>query len=123
MKRKHSNQDVTTVPGRTALKHACLAACRKVLERIARTKEMIFSESRGVLYAQDHLLRLALNEAEAAAWQTNYPDLVFPVLAAEKVRAVVAWDAKARIVRRARHAGWRAHLAKSRGQPQPRAGI
>ena len=56
------------------------------------------------LRAQEHLLRLVLNEAEAAAWQTAYPDLVFPMLATEKVQAVIAWDAKRQALRRARHA-------------------
>jgi len=33
----------------------------------------------------------ALNEAEAAAWQTMFPHLVFPALATEKVQAAIAW--------------------------------
>jgi hypothetical protein len=123
MKRMNSNQTGTNEPGRTALKNACLAACRKVLERMARAREMIFSESQGAFRAQERLLRVALNEAEAAAWQTAYPDLVFPVLATEKVQAVVASDAKLQAVRRARHAFWSASLAKNRRQPQPRAGL
>jgi hypothetical protein len=31
-----------------------------------------------------------LNEAEALAWQTDYPQLFFPTLAMEKVQAVVS---------------------------------
>jgi hypothetical protein len=46
-----------------------------------------------VLGAPERLLRLALNEAEAAAWETMYPHLVFPALASEKAQAVAAWNA------------------------------
>lgn len=83
-----------------AFKNTCLASCRKIRARIARAKELIFAESRGVLASQERLLGLALNEAEALAEQTMYPHLLFPTLAAEKVQAVVAWDARQRIVRR-----------------------
>jgi hypothetical protein len=121
MKRKHENQNGTNGPGRTALKNACLAACRKVLERIARAKELILTESRGAIRVQEQLVRLALNEAEAAAWQTAYPDLVFQVLATEKVQAVVAWDAKLQTVRRARYAFWNASQAKKQNHHQARA--
>lgn len=41
--------------------------------------------------SQPHLLYLALKEAEAIAWQTDYPELVFPVLAWEKARQIAAW--------------------------------
>jgi len=57
-----------------------------------------------MLDSQEHLLELALNEAEALAAQTGYPHLVFPVLAAEKVRSVAAWDARQQRVRR-KHTG------------------
>jgi len=115
MKRKSKNQHETNESARTALKKACLVACQKVLDRIAAAREMIYSESRGILRAQEHLLRLALNEAEVVAWQTSYPDLVFPDLAAEKVQALVAWDARLQRVRSARYAFWRSGLAKNRG--------
>jgi hypothetical protein len=84
-----------------AFKNSCLASCRKILARIAAAREMIFDESRQTLKAHEHLLRLALNEAEAVAWQTMYPHLVFPALATEKVQAVVAWD-KLQTLRRLR---------------------
>jgi hypothetical protein len=35
-----------------------------------------------------------VNEAEALAWQTPYPHLLFPSLAAEKVQAVAAWQTR-----------------------------
>jgi len=92
MKRNNANQSGKPEPGMAAFKSNCLASCRKVLARITAAREMIFNESRRTLKAHEHLLRLALNEAEAVAWQTMYPHLVFPALAAEKVQAVVAWD-------------------------------
>jgi len=66
--------------------------CRKVPAQIRAAKNAIFAESFDALPAQERLLRLALNEAEALAWQTAYPQLVFPALAAEKVQAVITWD-------------------------------
>lgn len=121
MKRQHAHQDVTNEATRRALKRTCLAACRKVLERIAGAREMIFREWQGVLRVPEQLVRLALNEAEAVAWQTTYPDLVFPVLANEKVRAVVAWDAKQQTVRRGRHALVNPRHAQNRNHQLGRA--
>jgi len=37
------------------------------------------------------LFQVALNEAEALAWETEYPQLVFPTLAEEKIAAVSSW--------------------------------
>ena len=84
----------------TAFKNTCLASCQKILAQITRAKEAIFAESLRALKSQEHLLRLALNEAEAMAWQTRYPHLVFPTLAQEKIQAVAAWDAHQQLVRR-----------------------
>ena len=86
---------------RAAFKNACVASCQKILAQIKRSKEAIFAESRYVLERHNRALRLALNEAEAQAWQTLYPHLVFPVLAAEKVQAVVAWTERQQSVRHA----------------------
>ena len=80
--------------------NACKALCRKLRAQIADVKEDIFTESSRALAAPERLVRLALNEAEATAWQTQYPHLIFPALAAEKVQAVAAWNAHQRFVRR-----------------------
>src|ERR1017187_2691458 len=74
----------------------CLASCRRLLAQIAKTRDAILAEFRGTLEAQEHLLHLALNEAEVLAWQTGYPQLVFPTLATEKAQAVAAWRARQR---------------------------
>src|SRR5215471_8150018 len=69
----------------------CLTTCRKLVAQIERTKEAIASEFREVLGIHEKVLRLALNEAEALAWETGYPNLVFPTLAEEKAQAAAAW--------------------------------
>ena len=48
------------------------------------------------------LLRLTLNEAEALAWATGFPELTFPVLAQEKADKVAAWHERQKCVREAR---------------------
>jgi type II secretory pathway predicted ATPase ExeA len=40
------------------------------------------------------LIELAVNEAEALAWQTGLPDLVFLTLAEEKLDALDTWLAR-----------------------------
>ena len=87
-------------PGRECRPGGRLAGCRKVLDRIEGAKAAIFSESQGRLGSQKRLLRLALNEAESEAWQTDYPHLLFPALAAEKVHSLAEWSAHQREVRR-----------------------
>jgi hypothetical protein len=67
--------------------------------RIKRVKEGILAQSRQTVNVPEHMLRLAINEAEALAWQTRYPDLLFPALAIEKVEAVAAWNARQQLMR------------------------
>jgi len=80
--------------------NTCRARCQKVLTQIRDTKASILDESREVLKVQEPLLKLALNEAEALAWQTRHPQLVFPALATEKIQAVADWNRHQRSVRR-----------------------
>ena len=100
MKLNETNENRRNADAETRFKNACLASCQKILARVARVKAAIFAESYRALESQERLLRLALNEAEAAAWQTMFPHLVFPTLATEKVQAVIAWDARQRFFRR-----------------------
>lgn len=74
----------------------CRNACGKVLAQIALSRAAVLAEWSDALKTQQHAIRLALNEAEALAWQTMYPHLVFPVLATEKVQAVAAWNTRQR---------------------------
>jgi hypothetical protein len=101
MKPNSTNQNGKKVEDGAAFKQACLASCQKILARIVSAKETIFNESFEVLKTHERLLRLALNEAEAAARQTMYPHLVFPTLAMEEVQAVIAWNTRLESLRRA----------------------
>jgi hypothetical protein len=83
---KHSNTPTLT--------QVCLASCRKLLAQIEKTKDTIVTEFRESVGASEHLLHLALNEAEALAWQTEYPHLVFPTLALEKAQSIAAWQSR-----------------------------
>ena|SRR5687768_1102322 len=67
---------------------------------IAGSKEAVLRDFGNLTGEHARVLRLALNEAEALAWQTNYPQLFFPVLAAEKAQGAVKWHQRQRSVRR-----------------------
>ena len=67
-----------------SFKRICLASCRRLLAQIESAKNAILAEFRNQAGVRERMLRLALNEAEALAWQTEYPHLVFPTLATEK---------------------------------------
>jgi hypothetical protein len=66
----------------------CLQSCQKLLAGIERAKKGIAAEFREIVEANQKSFQLALNEAEALAWQTEFPQLFFPTLAMEKVQAV-----------------------------------
>jgi len=80
--------------------NACRECYQKVVAQIRAAKDAILAESRDLLGVQEQVLKLVLNEAEALAWQTLYPHLVFPELATEKVRANDGWSRHQRSVRR-----------------------
>jgi|GEM_PF-794802 len=86
--------------GAAAFRSAWARSCQKVLGQIRKVKEAIFAEARHAFETDERLLRLALNEAEALAWQTSYPHLLFPVLATEKIRATADWNDRQQSVRR-----------------------
>src|SRR5205823_6639954 len=76
----------------------CLASCRKVIGAFEKAKSAIVSEFRETLAGHQQLIRLALNEAEALAWQTDFPHLVFPTLATEKLQALANWEERQRSI-------------------------
>ena len=78
---------------------ACVASCRKAVAQIRKVKDALFAEYRAAARHNERLLQLALNEAEAIAWQTRYPHLFFPALALEKAQALTAWQTHQRAVR------------------------
>jgi hypothetical protein len=98
MKSKQTNRARVDADGGSAFSTLCLKSCRKILAQIRKAKEAICAEARGTLDTHERMLQLALNEAEALAWQTEYPHLVFPALAAEKVHAVADWNRHQRSV-------------------------
>jgi hypothetical protein len=65
---------------------------QKTVNAIAVARALVEREFSSLRQRQPRLLRQALNEAEAIAWQTGFPQLVFPTLALEKARAVATWE-------------------------------
>lgn len=86
------NENRENINGRNTPGKVCAESCNAILVQIGNARDAIFAEARDTLKARDQMLRLALNEAEALAWQTLYPHLVFPALAAEKVQGVATWN-------------------------------
>lgn len=72
---------------------------RNTLDAIAKARALIEREFGLLRQREPRLLRQALNEAEAIAWQTGFPQLVFPSLAMEKARAVATWEYRQRTMR------------------------
>jgi len=94
MKLKQSNCDRENADAGIFSRRAGLKTCQKLLSQISRARAAIFAEARNAFKVQDQLLRLALNEAEALAWQTLYPQLMFPALATEKIRGLADWNSR-----------------------------
>jgi hypothetical protein len=72
---------------------------RALQARVADSRKAISREFRETFLENRQLARLALNEAEAIAWQTGLPHLFFPELAEEKVREVASWSRRQRSLR------------------------
>jgi hypothetical protein len=98
MKTNESTKDVTNT--NPTLAKVCLDSGRKLVAQLARIRDSIMAEFRDSMKAHEQLLRLALNEAEALAWETGYPELIFPTLAREKAQAVATWEAHQGAIRR-----------------------
>jgi len=77
----------------------CVASCRKILGQIEDVREQVATEFRDRLEEHKHVLDLALNEAEALAWESGFPQLFFPTLATEKARAVTGWHVRQQSLR------------------------
>lgn len=97
-----SNHEPDVNPGGVLneAKQLCLDTCREVLARVEQARQTMLAEFGPALRSREHLLRLALNEAEALAWQTEYPHLLFPTLAVEKVQSITAWHAQQQALQR-----------------------
>ncbi len=98
MNTKPMNEGGENTGTRSAFTNACRECYQKVIAQIRAAKDAILAESRDLLGVQEQVLKLVLNEAEALAWQTLYPHLVFPELATEKVRAIDGWNRHQRAI-------------------------
>lgn len=83
----------TTTQFKNSVSDACVKSCQKVLSQVAKAKDVIMAQFHELVADHEEVLRLALNEAEALAWQSEYPELVFQDLAEEKAARVVSWVA------------------------------
>ena len=92
-----TNENLNT---ETTLADGCVQSCKQLLAGIEQAKNKIVAEFRDVVELNQKSFQLALNEAEALAWQTEFPQLFFPTLAMEKVQAVATWRARQRALRR-----------------------
>jgi hypothetical protein len=79
---------------------ACVNGCRSIRDGIEHIKAKIHQQHAEMFRGQERLLQLALNEAEALAWQTDFPHLFFPELALEKAAAAVSWQQRQRGIHR-----------------------
>lgn len=95
-----TNQKIEKTNVTRNLASACLAQCQKLAAQIAWTKINLVSEFKKTFGVQERVIRLAVNEAEALAWETDYPHLVFPALALEKVNGAAVWQQRQQLIRR-----------------------
>jgi len=79
-------------PERGASTVAEPTVCAQITAQLAAAKTQVSAEFSERLAGHESVLRLALNEAEALAWETNYPHLVFTTLAMEKAQAAATWE-------------------------------
>lgn len=86
----------------TTIAERCVQSCKKLLGEIERAKNKITDDFREVVASNKKSFQLALNEAEALAWQTDYPQLFFPDLAVEKIQAVATWQTRQQFVQQPR---------------------
>jgi len=87
----------------TGFREFCAASCDKIVARIRQAKEAILADARTRSNASEQMLQLSVNEAEAVAWQTNFPHLLFPTLAMERVQSVTEWQRRQQLLRRQAH--------------------
>jgi hypothetical protein len=96
----NTNQDTGKQIVTRKLATACLDRCQRLIAHIAKVKENLVAEFKENFEVQDRLLQLAMNEAEALAWDTDYPHLVFPTLALEKVKVAANWHERQGLIYR-----------------------
>lgn len=80
------------------LRAACACCYQGMLRRLTAVKARVEREFGLEMAGYELLLKGAINEAEAVAWQTPYPHLVFPVLAEEKAAEARQWAGHQRAI-------------------------
>jgi len=70
---------------------AWIESGKKLILGIDQVKRNLVAQSQENLGLPQRLFQVALNEAETLAWETEYPQLIFPTLAEEKIKAISAW--------------------------------
>jgi hypothetical protein len=85
---RKNNITITATEAPAALSEAVET---RISHEIEAVKRQVFTEYQGALENNEQLLRLALIEAESVARQTEYPHLVFPLLATEKAQKAARW--------------------------------
>lgn len=68
-----------------------IASSQKLIVGIERAKQDLAARFEDQSEVPQRLFQVAMNEAEALAWETEYPQLVFPTLAEEKIAAISHW--------------------------------
>jgi hypothetical protein len=96
MKTNEWNKSISGVSAGTVFSKACRKCYESIMAQIRHVREAILTEGRETAAVQERLLRLAVNEAEGLAWQTMYPQLVFPNLAREKIQRLAQWTRRQR---------------------------
>lgn len=94
------NKHEVTENAQSSFGSRCIASYKKLLAQMESVKVAVVSEFRDRLEADRRVLELAINEAEALAWETGYPQLLFPDLAVEKAYAVAGWHERQQALRR-----------------------
>jgi hypothetical protein len=102
MKTRYQDNQNLNQPG--SFRRTCVAACETLLEQLNQVKQRVQAEFQDAFGLHKHLLRQALAEADALAWQTEYPHLFFPELAAEKASQAADWRARQQALLRRKRA-------------------
>jgi hypothetical protein len=72
----------------------------KHTDPINQVKAEVYAKYLKLMGANEHLLRLALFEADSLAQQTGFAQLFFPQLAVEKAQNAVRWQSRQQLLLR-----------------------
>jgi hypothetical protein len=70
--------------------------CRQLIDALASLKHRLVSKYESMLPGSGDLIRRAVNEAEQAAWETAFPQLLLPDLAEARLSTLAPAYARAR---------------------------